>query len=306
MQDQQNMDDIGKVVRANTQRAIDNMPVSTNPEQLDESKAVAYSLIRPLNIPKDVTSFWPGGLEAYKAASKAIPSVLSGNQQLIDYEVIKKGLAYADKMGKVLGYDLQNGSADAGKLINQIQTQGETKENLKKLDEALSVVDARITKALNEMPVASKMLLPGGILFATKFTPPGTAKTDAEVTDIRWEKSPFADSKGKDAIAVDVHFTGDITVEKISVRVNWTDKDGKTGVADCIAKVAKDNEYKNCNKLPLLLVWPDDFKPAGINAPPEKGNIDFGKDKDGKDKFKVSVLVNDQPIGGGTPGNNPK
>ena len=297
---------IWQIIKSNTQRAIDNMPVCTSPGQLDESKAVAYSLIRPLNIPKGVTNFWPSGLESYKAAIKTIPSGLSGYPELIDYDVIKKGLAYTDKMGKVLGYDLQNGSADAGKIITQIQREGETKENLKKLDEALSLLDARITKALNEMPDASKMLLPGGILFATKFTPPGTAKTDAEVTDIRWDKSPFAESKGKDAIAVDVHFTGDITVKKISVRVNWTDKDGKTGVADCIAKVAKDNDYKNCNKLPLLLIWPDDFTPAGINAPPEKGKLDFGKDKDGKDKFKVSALVNDQPVGGGTPENNPK
>ena len=220
--------------------------------------------------------------------------MLSGNPQLIDYEVIKKGLAYADKMGKVLGYDLQNASAGVAKIVTQIQTEGETKENLKKLDEALSVVDNAVNKALNEMPVAMNLLLPGGIFFATKFTPPDFAKTDAEVTGIAWDKSPFAESKGKDAIAVDVHFTGDITLKKISIRVNWTDKNGKTGVADCIAKVDKKNDYKNCNKLPLSLVWPDDFTPAGINPPPGKGKLD-------PDKVKVKVFVNDKPVGEGKP-----
>ena len=282
------------VIKTNAQRAIDHMPVCTSPEQLDESKAVAYSLIRPINIPKHGADFWLSGFEAWKAASKAIPATLSNNPQLIDWQVIKNGLAYISRMGKQIGYGLQDGTVEAQTLIEQVQKTGETKEMLEKLNGTIQELNVRMNKLLDEMPVASMMLLPGGILFSTKFTPPGMTDLTVEVIDISW--GGHKSSATKNGINLVWHFTGDITVKGISLRVNWVSKDGKkSSTADMIWTFSKTGAaYKYCDSLRAWFPWPDSFTPSGIDMPLPKDELDL-------EKFKVTVFVNGKKVGEGKP-----
>ncbi len=282
-------------VKTNTQRAIDNMPVCTSPEQVDECKAVAYSLITPMNVPKEVTTMWLSGVEAYKAASNAIPSIISGNPQLIDWEVIKKGLAYINRLGKQLqDYNLENGTVEADKMIKQIQTQGETKETLNILNGTLEQLNMQLNNLQAGMPEVMKALLPGGILFSTKFTPPGTTDLPVEVTEIWWTSYPT--DIYLNCIAIALHFTGDITLKQLSVRVNWVSKDGKkAGAADYTPKIEDLINYHYCDTLRKYPSWPEDFTAATIVNTLPKDEIDLAK-------VKVTVSVNGKKVGEGKPG----
>jgi hypothetical protein len=286
---------IWNIIKSNAQRAIDNMPVCTNPEQLDESKAMAYSLLQPLNVSKASATMWLSGVEAYKSAVQTISTVLAGQQQLIDWEIIKNGLYYFRQIGNKLGYDLKNKSDDAIQLIKLIRNEGQTNENLDKVKSSLEVLNMLVSKAINEMPAEMKMLLPGGILFSTKFTPPGTTDLPVEVTEIWWS-GPH--DIYYDLIAIAVHFTDDITLKQVSVRVDWVSKDGKkAGAADYIPKLEEDEKvnYHNCDTLRKYPAWPDDFKAATIINPLNKDEIDL-------EKVKVTVSVNGKKVGEGKPG----
>lgn len=289
-------DQTGNYIRTHTQRAIDNMPVCTSPEQLNESKAVVYSLIQPLNVPKGAATMWLSGVEAYKAAIKDIPATISGNPQLINWDIIENGLYYFKQMGNKLGYDLRNQSDDAIRLIKQIQDEGQANEKLEKLNSALESLNVQANKAIGEMPAAMNMLLPGGILFATKFTPPGTTDLPVEVTEIWWTSYPT--DVYFNCIAIAIHFTGEITLKQLSVRVNWVSKDGKkAGAADYIPKI-KDFDvvnYHYCDTLRRYPSWPEDFTAATIVNTLPKDEIDL-------DKVKVTVSVNGKKVGEGKPG----
>lgn len=87
------------VLRANTQRAIDNMPVCTSPEQLDESKAVVYSLLQPLNVPKGAANTWLSSFEAFNSSIASF----SGTEELsrlfhFNTEVAVNGLDFMERV----------------------------------------------------------------------------------------------------------------------------------------------------------------------------------------------------------------
>lgn len=136
------------VVRFNVQRAIDNMPVCTSPEQLDESKAVAYSLVQPLHVPKGVAVNWFSSYIAAKTAAKAIDNALSGKAELTDYDVIRNGIEYVKRATGSDVYQTQQ-------LINIIQNTSETKESLQDLKSKMSTLVATADAKLGENPYLS-------------------------------------------------------------------------------------------------------------------------------------------------------
>ncbi len=284
-----------QTVKVNTQRAIDNMPVCTSPEQLDESKAVAYSLIRPLNVSKGVANNWLSNYEAFKTASKVINDNLTGNPGLIDFDVIKNGLAYISRLAdkQLVEYDLKNGTTEAGKLVSQMETQSETKETLEKLNEGLGSLQTLMNRTQSGMPAVMKMLLPGGLLFLTNFPPPhGTPDSHAEVTEMYWGKLPSDDTK--DVISVNIHFTDEMTLKKLTIRVKCVSKEGKAVDADLDWTIKKGTDYYRCQNFPIGMVWPDDFKsPTGGKLVP-KSELDL-------DKTKVLIIVNGVNAGEGKP-----
>jgi tellurite resistance-related uncharacterized protein len=128
----------------NINRAIDNMPVCESTEQLDESKAVAYSLLQPLHVPKGAAISWLSSYEALKAATKTIDDNLSGNMSLIDFDVLKNGIEFINRIAKYyMEPALQTECGHVQELIDQLQTTGETKENLQELRNEINGLTAR-------------------------------------------------------------------------------------------------------------------------------------------------------------------
>jgi hypothetical protein len=85
------------VIKTNIQRAIDYMPVCTSPEQLDESKAMAYSLMQPLNVPKGAANTWLSGFEAFKSSIASF----SGREELsrlFNTAIARNGLDFMEKV----------------------------------------------------------------------------------------------------------------------------------------------------------------------------------------------------------------
>lgn len=145
----QGTDEVGKAAKANAERAIENIPKCFDKNKLDECKALADMLMRPVNIPKAAATLWLSGFEAYKAAIKAITNGLAGKPEIIDWDVIKNGLEIIKRMGEQLKDEtLQNGAGDAKKLIESIEQAGETKDKLQelknKLDELNKKTDGKI------------------------------------------------------------------------------------------------------------------------------------------------------------------
>ncbi len=140
---------LGQAARTNVQRAIDNMPVCSDPRQLDECKAVAYSLVQPLNVPKGAAIHWLSSYEASKAAVHPISNILSGTPDLVNYDVIKNGVEFINRIaGQVKDASLQTESIHVQQLIDKIQTTSESKENLQDLKDKLNTLasnaDAKI------------------------------------------------------------------------------------------------------------------------------------------------------------------
>ena len=131
---------LGKVVKTNAQRAIDNMPVCTSPEQLDECKAVAYSLVQPLHIPKGAAISW---LSSYEAL-KALVNNLAGNSILTDFDVLKNGIEFINRVTQNNKETaMQSECGHVQELLDQVQTTGETKENLQELKDKIKRLTVR-------------------------------------------------------------------------------------------------------------------------------------------------------------------
>ncbi len=152
---------LGQVVKTNAQRAIDNMPVCSDPGQLDESKAVIYSLLQPLQVPKGAAISWLSNYEALIAAIKAIDNNVAGNTTLIDYDVLKNGIEFIKRVGNSLKDPaLQTEAANVQQLIDQVQTTSETKENLQDLK---NKTNALITKAGMKIKTDEEIIIKTGM-----------------------------------------------------------------------------------------------------------------------------------------------
>jgi hypothetical protein len=133
----------GNAVKSNAQRAIDNIPTCDDKNKLEECKAFADSYLRPLNIPKDVAATWTCGFEAYKAAVKAISSVISGNPDLINWEVIKDGIEFIRHTREQMNNKkLQKATEEAKNMVESIQKKGESEKNLKELQGKLDSLNS--------------------------------------------------------------------------------------------------------------------------------------------------------------------
>jgi len=84
----QNGDAASGVLRSNVQRAIDNLPRCTDQGNLPECKAVATSLLRPLDVPKGAASTWLSGYEVFKTAAAQLNSPLA----IPETELMRNGL----------------------------------------------------------------------------------------------------------------------------------------------------------------------------------------------------------------------
>ncbi|MBI5857447.1 MAG: hypothetical protein HZB42_07330 [Sphingobacteriales bacterium] len=148
------------VVSFNAQRAIDNMPVCTSPEQLDESKAVAYSLIQPLNVPKGAANTWLSSFDAFKS----LITSFSGREEMskpfhFNSEIVETGLDFMERISyrsndPTMTQDVTN----ARQLINTIKETVEMKEDLAQLDQALSSLSSRTDQKMMSVSETSKLL----------------------------------------------------------------------------------------------------------------------------------------------------
>ncbi len=144
------------VVRFNVQRAIDNMPVCTSPEQLDESKAVAYSLLQPLNVPKGAANTWLSSFEAFKSSIASF----SGTEEMskpfhFNIEIAVNGLDFMERMayrGKDSSLILD--VASARQLVNSIKEPGESNDKLNQLNLVLTSLSSRTNNKLMSAPDA--------------------------------------------------------------------------------------------------------------------------------------------------------
>jgi hypothetical protein len=285
-------DRFGTVLKARALNALENIPLCSDMAMLGQCKAIAGAYLRRAGIPNDAARYWLSGTEAAKVAINAIAANLAGEPQLINWEMIRNRLDYFDRARKKF-MDFNMGSAieNTRNLVKQAITVGETNEILQKLNTVLQNLDNHMDKNLSVLPTGMQALLPGGLLFATKFTPPGMTTLAVEITDIAWTPSP-SNAKG-DAIIIKWHFTNDMNVKEISARVNWVSKDGKKSSADFILPFKKGGaDFKNCDTFPVTIDWPKGFKPAGLDNPPAKDKLDL-------DKTKVTVNVNGQKVGEG-------
>ncbi len=145
----------------NINRAIDHMPVCEGDGQLDECKAVAYSLLQPLHVPKGAAISWLSSFEAGKTAGKAIDNNLAGHNTLIDYDVLKNVTAFMNRIGEWLKDPaLQTESTQVLQLINEIQMTTETKENLQDLKDKMNVL---IAKAGLKIETGEAIILKAGM-----------------------------------------------------------------------------------------------------------------------------------------------
>ncbi len=159
-----------EMIKANAQRAIDNLPVCTDPNNLNECKAVASTLLRPLNIPKGAAISWLSSYEAYKAATKSLDNNLlkwepaefdATKAELIDYDVVKNGVEFINRTGAQLkDPSLQTQCSDVQQLIDNIQTGTETKENLQELRNKLN---ALMTKADMKIKTDEEIIIKTGM-----------------------------------------------------------------------------------------------------------------------------------------------
>lgn len=152
----QGTDQMGKVAKANAERAIENMPDCFDKNKLDECKAMADALMRPVNIPKGAATLWLSGFEAYKAAYKAFTTGLAGKAEIIDWDVIRNGLEIIKRMGEQLKDDaIQSGANDAKNLIAGIQNAGETKNNLQELKNKLEELNKNTDGKIGNNPYSN-------------------------------------------------------------------------------------------------------------------------------------------------------
>ena len=146
-------DAAGQAIKTNVQRALDNMPVCTTFDQLDESKAFAYSLIRPLDVPKGAATSWLSSYEAHKTVTKAIDNNLASNNEpvLIDYDVLKNGVEFISRVnageGTIQPY-IYTTINNVQQLIEHEQNTGETKENLNQLNQAIHSLNSQTDQQL--------------------------------------------------------------------------------------------------------------------------------------------------------------
>ena len=157
-----------QTVKVNTQRAIDNMPVCTSPEQLDECKAVAYSLIQPLNVPKGAANTWLSSYEAFKTSLKSPEPGLAEKTNLTDWDIVNNGMDFMER----LSYRSNDPSmiqdvTNSRQIVNTIIENGETKENLNQLNLALQSLSSRADKKLMTTTTADKIWKLSDVLFST-------------------------------------------------------------------------------------------------------------------------------------------
>lgn len=152
----QGNDEAGKAAKTNAERAIENMPRCFNKDKLPDCKAGADMLMRPLNIPKAAATLWLSGFAAYKAAFKNITSLLGGKAEIIDWDIIKNGLAIIKRMGEQLKDEaMKNSAANAKKQIENIQQSGETIEKLQELKNNLDELNKKTDAKTGDDPYYS-------------------------------------------------------------------------------------------------------------------------------------------------------
>ncbi|MBI5857448.1 MAG: hypothetical protein HZB42_07335, partial [Sphingobacteriales bacterium] len=83
----------------NINRAIGNMPVCTIPEQLEECKVVAYSLVQPLQVPKGAANTWLSSYETFKS----LLTSFRGTEEMsklfqFNMEVVDAGLYFMERV----------------------------------------------------------------------------------------------------------------------------------------------------------------------------------------------------------------
>ena len=163
----QNNDEMGKVIRTNTQRAIDNLPVCASPDQLDESKAVAYSLLRSVNVPKGAANTWLSGYEAFKTTLASAASGLTDKSNLADLDIIRNGVDFMERLSyRSKDLSMTQDVINARELINTFET-GETKENLNQLNQALHSLSSRADKKIMTATTVNKIWKLSDVLFST-------------------------------------------------------------------------------------------------------------------------------------------
>ena len=164
----QNNDEMGKVIRTNTQRAIDNLPVCTGTEQLDESKAVTYSLLRSANVPKGAANTWLSGYEAFKTTLASAASGLPDKTNLTDLDIIRNGVDFMERLSyRSKDPSMTQDVINTRELINTIIETGETKENLNQLNQALHSLSSRTDKKLMTATTVNKIWKLSDVLFST-------------------------------------------------------------------------------------------------------------------------------------------
>ncbi|HWR33463.1 MAG TPA: hypothetical protein VN451_08060 [Chitinophagaceae bacterium] len=132
---------------ANIKRAIMHMPVCSNSEQLDESKAVAYSLLQPLHVHKGAAIGW---LSSYKSFKSMInpPEMIPGQKELPDWDIIQNGLIFIQRIGYKTNDPVIKKEADiTGQLLDNFRETNPSSIQLQQLWNSLqSLVKATDSK----------------------------------------------------------------------------------------------------------------------------------------------------------------
>lgn len=147
------------VIVFNVQRAIDNMPVCTSPEQLDECKAVAYSLLQPLYVPKGAANTWISSYETFKTSLKSLERGLAEKTNLTDWDIVNNGMDFMERISyRSNEQSMTQDVTNTRHLVKSIKETGETKENLTQLNQALSSLSSQTDQKLTSVSETNKIL----------------------------------------------------------------------------------------------------------------------------------------------------
>ncbi len=111
-----------QTMKANTMRAVNDLPHCTNAASLPDCKKLVSQLLQPLQVPQNTVNAWSCTYEAMKSAGSKLNDLLTGKETLVNWPVLQKGLELISQMGNK--WKDKQIVDDALTLISQIPGQG--------------------------------------------------------------------------------------------------------------------------------------------------------------------------------------
>jgi hypothetical protein len=131
-------------IKANIDRALQNLPTCNAPAELEGVKSRAYSLLRPIDVPRGAATTWQSSFEVFKAAMN------QPEKTLIDLDVVTNGLDQAERLSYLRNDPSIRSEITAARSLVESMNGGEqTPEKVKKLKDYVRTISKNWSKAVS-------------------------------------------------------------------------------------------------------------------------------------------------------------